>query len=155
MQIIEGRLVHSASDLNDYLQCRRLTQLEALVARGKLTAPTVDDPRGDLIRKKGIEHEERHLERLREVHGTEGVVAFERAQNTFEALYVPSGRRATRWRRAFRFSIKRRFSTAHSSGTRTFCTVWSGRHNSVRGATEVLDTEVGARLEAIRSRPAL
>ena len=86
MQIIEGRLVHSASDLNDYLQCRRLTELEALVARGKLTAPTVDDPRGDLIRKKGIEHEERHLERLREEHGSEGVVAFERAQNTFDAL---------------------------------------------------------------------
>jgi predicted RecB family nuclease len=87
MQVIDGRLVHSASDLNDYLQCKRLTELEALVARGEETAPAVDDPRGDLIRKKGIEHEERHLERLRETHGGAGVVAFERAQNTFEALY--------------------------------------------------------------------
>ncbi len=87
MQVIDGRLVHSASDLNDYLQCKRLTELEALVARGRTTAPVVDDARGDLIRKKGIEHEERHLERLRELHGREGVVAFERAQNSFEALY--------------------------------------------------------------------
>ena len=116
MQIIDGRFVHSASDLNDYLQCKRLTELEALVARGEQVAPKVDDPRGDLIRKKGIEHEERHLERLRGMHGSDGVVAFERAQNTFEALYDAE----RRTREAMAAGVPILYQATFFDGTRHF-----------------------------------
>ena len=39
VQRLDGRFVYSASDLNDYLECKRLSELEALVARHKLARP--------------------------------------------------------------------------------------------------------------------
>jgi hypothetical protein len=43
MQRLDGCFVYSASDLNDYLECKRLTELEGLVARKKRRA---DPPQG-------------------------------------------------------------------------------------------------------------
>ena len=34
MQRVDGTLIYSATDLNNYLECKRLTDLEALVLRG-------------------------------------------------------------------------------------------------------------------------
>ena len=39
MKIIEGRLRLAASDVANFLACRRLTQLDLLRARGKLRSP--------------------------------------------------------------------------------------------------------------------
>jgi hypothetical protein len=64
MQRLDGYFVYSASDLNDYLECKRLTELEALVARKRLLRPDPQDERAELIRRKGEEHEQRHLEAL-------------------------------------------------------------------------------------------
>lgn len=61
MQRIDGSFVYSASDLNDYLECKRLTELETLVARGRLERPERDDPQGEILRRKGEEHERAHL----------------------------------------------------------------------------------------------
>jgi uncharacterized protein len=79
VQRLDGCFVYSASDLNDYLECKRLTQLEALVARKRLARPDSHDERGDLIRRKGEEHELRHLQGLIERFPNE-VEQFERAE---------------------------------------------------------------------------
>lgn len=86
MQWIENRFVYSASDLNDYLQCKRLTELEALHALGRIRKPARDDQQAELVRRKGEEHEQRHLERLFERHGADNVVRFERAERTLESF---------------------------------------------------------------------
>ncbi len=64
MQRAGGRLLYSASDLNEYLECKRLTELEALVTSGRLARPHVVDERAALIRRKGDEHELRYLDGL-------------------------------------------------------------------------------------------
>ena len=75
MQLIDGRFVFAASDLNNYLECRYLTHLDRLVAIGAKQAPTQDDPSTELIARKGIEHEQRYLAQLRELHAP-GVTEF-------------------------------------------------------------------------------
>ena len=61
MQRLEERPIYAASDLNDYLECKRLTQLEGLVARRRLVRPAADDPQAELLRRKGEEHERTYL----------------------------------------------------------------------------------------------
>ncbi len=98
MQRLDGRLVYAASDLNDYLECRRLTELEALVARGKLARPDVEDPQAELLRRKGEAHELAHLERLRTLY-PDGVVEFERSPNGIEAYRIAEARTLEAMRR--------------------------------------------------------
>ncbi len=83
MQRLDGQFVYSASDLNDYLECKRLSQLEALVARHKLRRPQAQDERAELIRRKGDEHERRHLQNLLERFPND-VVSFDRAEPDLE-----------------------------------------------------------------------
>lgn len=64
MQIIEGRLVYSATDLNNELACAHLTTLERASARGDLVRPEATSGQGPLLAKLGAEHEERYLARL-------------------------------------------------------------------------------------------
>jgi predicted RecB family nuclease len=84
MQRLDGRIVYAAGDLNDYLECKRLTELEGLVARGKLARPDADDPHADLLRRKGEEHERRFLETMRARY-LGGVEEFERPENDVDA----------------------------------------------------------------------
>jgi predicted RecB family nuclease len=96
MQRLDGRAIYAASDLNEYLECRRLTELEALVSLGKLERPDTGDAQTELLRRKGEEHEVAHLERLRARHPGEveefaraesGIDAYRRAeQRTLEAM---------------------------------------------------------------------
>lgn len=65
MQRIDGRLIFSASDLNDFLECEHLTGLEEEAARGLRVRPEPDETTA-LIARKGEEHEQRYLESLRE-----------------------------------------------------------------------------------------
>ena len=64
MQIVEGKLVLSASDLVGYLECAHLTGLDHSAALGRLRAPMGDDPQLELIRRHGAQHESAYLERL-------------------------------------------------------------------------------------------
>lgn len=68
MQRIDGQWIYSATDLNNFLECRRLPELELLVALGKRTKPNVEDAQADLVRQKGQQHEQAYLETLRAEH---------------------------------------------------------------------------------------
>ncbi len=84
MQVIAGRPVYSASDLNDFLECEHLTELERGASLGELVRPEADATTA-LLASKGEEHEQRYFERLRELHGSD-LVAFDAPENTAEAL---------------------------------------------------------------------
>ncbi len=60
----DGTLRLSPSDLANHLACAHLTQLELRVQRGELARPHVDDPYGQIIMRKGNEHEAAYLARL-------------------------------------------------------------------------------------------
>ena len=65
MQTIDGRLIYSASDLNNYLECAHLTTLDGRVLREGLLRP---EPSAStkLISQKGADHEARYLQKLRD-----------------------------------------------------------------------------------------
>ncbi|MBC5815877.1 MAG: TM0106 family RecB-like putative nuclease [Candidatus Eremiobacteraeota bacterium] len=63
MQLLDGRLIYSATDLNNFLECEHLIELERLVALGARERPA-KSAQAELIASKGIEHEARHLQRL-------------------------------------------------------------------------------------------
>src|SRR5262245_40851162 len=65
MQATDGRLVLSPSDLNDYVECPHLITLALEVARGTRKRPYVPNEHGDLLRRKGEEHEAAYLASLR------------------------------------------------------------------------------------------
>ena len=65
MRSSDGRLVFSATDLSLHLACAHLTTLRRAEALGETTPPLrYDDPRADALKQRGIEHEQRILERL-------------------------------------------------------------------------------------------
>ena len=85
MQLVEGGFVYSATDLNNDLECRRLTWLENKVAAGELRRPEAGAA-VELIAGKGDAHEVRYLESLRKQHGDRLVVFDTRAENTLAGL---------------------------------------------------------------------
>lgn len=61
-----GRLAFSATDLSRHLSCSHLTTLNRAVALGEIESPPpYDDPRGDVLRQRGVEHERRLVDRFR------------------------------------------------------------------------------------------
>ena len=75
MQIVDGNLVYSATDLVGFLECGHLTSLERAAVSGHLKRPVREDPVLDRITQRGQLHEERFLEAL-EADGVE-VVRFD------------------------------------------------------------------------------
>jgi len=59
LQLLEGRYVYSATDLNNYLECEHLVALERRVAQRLLVRPGDFDPTAQLVKRKGDEHEQR------------------------------------------------------------------------------------------------
>jgi uncharacterized protein len=85
VQEVDGRFIYSASDLNNYLECAHLVELERLAAAGELVRPE-PDATTELIARKGTEHEAQYAARLERAFG-EGFVAFnERPERSIEAL---------------------------------------------------------------------
>ena len=65
MRNADGQLAFSATDLSRHLSCGHLTSLRRAVALGEIDPPPpYDDPRADVLRQRGIEHEQRLLEQL-------------------------------------------------------------------------------------------
>ena len=64
MQQRGSTTLFSPSDLNAFLECEHLTQLELAVARRELERPTDENPQADLVKRKGEEHEATYLARL-------------------------------------------------------------------------------------------
>jgi uncharacterized protein len=65
MQTIDGNLVYSATDLVGFLACRHLTNLDRAAVAGLVQRPMARDPELDRIAKRGLQHEARFLEELR------------------------------------------------------------------------------------------
>ena len=65
MRFLNGRLVLSPSDLNDYVECPHLTGLSLEVALGSHPRPHVASEQNELLRRKGQEHEAAYLAQLR------------------------------------------------------------------------------------------
>src|SRR5437773_754110 len=61
MQFLEGRLIVSPSDLTGFLECEHLTQQELAAARGEIGRPERNDPMLDMLSRRGLEHEGKHL----------------------------------------------------------------------------------------------
>ncbi|SDR63347.1 uncharacterized protein SAMN05519103_08516 [Rhizobiales bacterium GAS113] len=55
----------SASDLVGHLNCRNLTELDLAVAKGALAKPKVWNPLLDVLRERGLRHEQGYVEHLR------------------------------------------------------------------------------------------
>ena len=66
MHRIDSRLYLSATDLAGHLGCTHLTELNHLVAEGKLAPPRWRDPRLEVLAERGRAHERAYLEHLRE-----------------------------------------------------------------------------------------
>jgi predicted RecB family nuclease len=60
----KGSILFSPSDLNGFLECEHLTQLEVAVARHELEGPIDENPQADLVKRKGDEHEAAYLAAL-------------------------------------------------------------------------------------------
>jgi len=66
MQRLNDRLLFSPSDLGRFLACEHLTQLEVAVALGEALRATEASDYADLLRRKGLEHEQAYLSSLRD-----------------------------------------------------------------------------------------
>ncbi len=93
MQMIDGHLVYSATDLVGYLECEHLTSLEQAAVAGHLARPVRADPVLDRIAQHGELHEARFLESLR----AEGVsvAVIETDQKLLPEQRITLGRDAT------------------------------------------------------------
>jgi uncharacterized protein len=65
MQLINGTLVFSASDLTGYVACGHLLQLELRAIAGEVVRPDRLDPELDVLTERGLEHEQWFLDHLR------------------------------------------------------------------------------------------
>jgi uncharacterized protein len=65
MQQLDGRLIFSATDLINYLECPHLTHLDIEIALGRLELKATRTDSTDLLARKGDEHERAHLAQLR------------------------------------------------------------------------------------------
>ena len=66
MQLVDGKPVYSATDLVGFLACEHLTELERAAMARLVERPDRPDPELDVIRKRGLQHEQRYLQELRD-----------------------------------------------------------------------------------------
>jgi len=92
MQLKQGRLHFSATDLSNFISCHRVTELDVLLAKGELDKPDYSDPYTDVIQKLGLEHEEAYIRHLRskgkevdDLRDAEGDTHLERTVNAMKA----------------------------------------------------------------------
>jgi uncharacterized protein len=64
MQWHDRHILFSPSDLNAFLECEHLTQLELAVVRGEIERPDAENLQADLVKRKGDEHEAAYLAEL-------------------------------------------------------------------------------------------
>jgi len=66
MQNLDGLVVYSATDLVGYLECEHLTTLERAAIGGLVDRPKREDPELEVLQERGMQHEQRYLEYLRQ-----------------------------------------------------------------------------------------
>jgi len=65
MELVDGQLIFSASDLINHLECPHLTHLDIEVALGRLDLTETRSDTTELVAHKGDEHEQAYLAQLR------------------------------------------------------------------------------------------
>src|SRR5687768_3463779 len=97
MQRIGPDLFFSPSDLNHFVECEHLTALDLLAVDGRGVAKE-KDPQSEIIRAKGLEHEQAWLQRLRNeekqivsIAAGEGIDWHREAASTEEAMRSGAG----------------------------------------------------------------
>lgn len=85
MQLIDGRLIYSATDLVGFMECAHLADLNRAVAEGHLEPPREKDAVLDRVAQRGIEHEQRFLAHLRE--GRDGLHVVDILEGTDQLPY--------------------------------------------------------------------
>jgi predicted RecB family nuclease len=70
MQLLEGRLILSPTDLTGFLACEHLTHLERRAAQGEFPRPKRADAELDILHERGRQHEVAHLAGIREAGRT-------------------------------------------------------------------------------------
>jgi uncharacterized protein len=66
MRLIESDFEFSASDVSRFLGCRHRTGLDLAVALGKLQPSAWVDPLAQILRARGLDHEQRYADELRD-----------------------------------------------------------------------------------------
>ena len=61
----------SVTDISNFLACQHIGTLDRAESRKEIAKPFFNDPTVDLLRKLGLEHEQRYLCELDERHGLE------------------------------------------------------------------------------------
>jgi uncharacterized protein len=122
----KSRLVLSASDLVNHLNCQHLTELDLAVANGRLAKPKVwDDPLLQILSERGARHEQSYVDHLKsngfEVSVIDGVgvdeaaVARTRAaMENGDAIIVQGAFRSGNW--VGRTDVLRRIDTISARG---------------------------------------
>lgn len=64
MQKKDDKYVLSAGDINGFLNCKRLTELDTLVANQQLKAPEFNNPHLKVMQERGFEHERSYVQFL-------------------------------------------------------------------------------------------
>jgi len=65
LQIINGKILLSASDLMRFLGCKHALTLDLLHLEGKGPDKNAPDPEAEILQRQGNEHEARHLASLK------------------------------------------------------------------------------------------
>src|SRR5579862_5445358 len=144
MQRLDGKLVYSASDLNDYLDCKRLVELDALVAGGQLERPDVKDAQAELLRRKGEAHEAAHLQALHDLYAGEEIVTFgERPENSRDGYARAEAATLTAMRRGVRVIYQATFFDGTFVGRADFLRRVELPSNLGHFSYEVVDTKLG------------
>jgi len=78
MQLINGHFTFSPSDVTAFLACQHLTALSLQVARGEIEKPPFEDEQAELVFRKGDEHEQAHLQRLKDAGKSVVEIALDR-----------------------------------------------------------------------------
>jgi predicted RecB family nuclease len=93
MQKKDDKFILSAGDINGFLNCKRLTQLDTLVAQGELEKPEFRDPHIQVMQERGFEHERSYVDYLKEqglsfesAEGEEGKGSADAYQKTQELM---------------------------------------------------------------------
>lgn len=66
MQKKNNKYVLSAGDLNGFMNCKRLTQLDTMVVNGQETKPEFSNPHLKVMQERGFEHEKQYINHLQE-----------------------------------------------------------------------------------------
>ena len=119
MRNADGRLVFSATDLSLHLACPHLTTLRRAEACGEITTPLrYDDPRAEALKQRGIEHEQRILERLAAEGRTVATIIAPGAPFARQDLATAAARTADALRRGVDVVYQGRLRSGHGR--------WSG-----------------------------